>query len=68
MQKVEYHLKKAIELNPEYIEALINYGNFLKVYRKKIKEGNEYYKKVRVLDKEGNLSKLLDLLEKSNKG
>lgn len=68
LQKVEYHLKKAIELNPEYIEALINYGNFLKVYRKKIKEGNEYYKKVRLLDKEGNLGMLLDVLEKSNKG
>jgi len=68
LQKIEFHLKKAIELNPEYIEALLNYGNHLKVNRKKIKEGNKYYKRVRELDKEGNLNKLLDFLEKSNKG
>lgn len=68
LQKIEFHLKKAIEINPEYIEALINYGNFLKVYRKKINEGNEYYQKVRKLDKEGNLNSLLDVLENSIKG
>jgi len=66
--KVEFHLKKAIALNPSYIEALLNYGNFLVVYRKKNDEGNKYYKKVRQLDKEGNLSPLLDVLEKSTKG
>ncbi|MDP2688286.1 MAG: TIR domain-containing protein [Aequorivita sp.] len=68
LQKIEFHLKKAIEINPEYIEALINYGNFLKVYRKKINEGNEYYLKVRKLDKEGNLNSLLNVLENSIKG
>lgn len=68
LQKVEYHLLKAIESNPGYIEALLNYGNFLKVYRKEIEKGNEYYLKIREIDKENNFKELIDVLLKSEKG
>jgi tetratricopeptide (TPR) repeat protein len=68
LQKAEFHLLKAIESNPLYIDALINYGNFLKVYRKEIQKGNEYYLKVREIDKENNLKELIDALIKSEKG
>ncbi|VVV00155.1 Photosystem I assembly protein Ycf3 [Mesonia oceanica] len=36
LEKAEYHLVKAIESNPNYIEALLSYGNFLKVYKKEM--------------------------------
>lgn len=68
LQKIEYHLLKAIETNPEYIEALLGYGNFLKFYRKEIKKGNEYYEKIRELDKENNLKELIDVLIQTEKG
>lgn len=68
LEKVEYHLLKAIEINPNYIEALLGYGNFLKVYKKEFEKGNQYYQKVRELDKEGNLKEILDVLMKSKKG
>ncbi len=68
LQKVEFHLLKAIESNPFYIEALLNYGNFLKVYRKEIEKGNEYYLKIREIDKENNFKELIDVLLKSEKG
>lgn len=67
LHKIEYHLLKAIESNPEYIEALLGYGNFLKVYRKDFKKGNEYYEKIRELDKENNLKEIIDFLIQSEK-
>lgn len=68
LDKAEYHLKKAIESDPNYIDALFNYGNFLKVYRKKIEEGNDLYRRILELDKEGNLKEVIEMLIKSNKG
>lgn len=67
LQKAEYHILKAIESNPEYIEALLSYGNFLKFFRKDFKKGNEYYERIRELDKENNLKEILDILIKSEK-
>jgi len=68
LEKAEYHLLKAIEINPNYIEALLGYGNFLKVHKKDIEKGNQYYQRIRELDKEGNLKEILDELMKSTKG
>lgn len=68
LKRAEYHLLKAIEINPNYIEALLGYGNFLKVYKKEFEKGNQYYQKVRELDKEGNLKEILDVLLESKKG
>lgn len=68
LEKAEYHLLKAIESNPNYIEALISYGNFLKVYKKEFEKGNEYYRRVQELDKEGNFKDLLRELIGSKKG
>lgn len=68
LEKAEYHLLKAIESNPNYIEALFSYGNFLKVYKKEFEKGNEYYKRVEELDKEGNFKDLLKVLMESKKG
>ena len=68
LEKAEFHFLKAIESNPNYIEALLNYGNFLKVYKKEFEKGNQYYQKIRELDKEGNLKEILDVLIKSTKG
>lgn len=67
LEIAEFHLKKALEINPNYIDALINYGNFLKVYRKEFDKGNEYYLKVKELVKEGNLKEFIDLLLNTNK-
>jgi len=36
LEKAEYHLLKAIEINPNYIEALLGYGNFFKSLQKGI--------------------------------
>lgn len=68
LDKAEFHLLKAIEIKPDYIDALLGYGNFLKVYRKEMEKGNSYYEQIRELDKEGNLKEMLDILIKSNKG
>ncbi|WP_370398599.1 toll/interleukin-1 receptor domain-containing protein [Tenacibaculum dicentrarchi] len=67
-EKAEYHLLKAIESNPNYIEALLSYGNFLKVYKKEFEKGNEYYKQVQELDKQGNFKDILKVLMESKKG
>lgn len=66
-EKAEYHMRKAIELNPRYVEAYINYGNFLKV-NGKISEGNELYKVASNLTEDKQLKELIDTLIKSNKG
>jgi tetratricopeptide (TPR) repeat protein len=68
IEKIEYHLLKALEINPNYIDALINYGNFLKVYKKEIEKGNQYYQKVLELDKDGKYKEMMDVLMKSKKG
>lgn len=68
LEKIEFHLLRAIESNPEYIEALLNYGNFLKVYKKEIDKGNEYYRKVQELDKEKNFKELIEVLLLTEKG
>lgn len=68
MDKAEFHFKKAIELNPKFINGLFNYANFLKVERKKIKEGNRIYKKLKKIVKNPEYIKLIDKLMKSKKG
>lgn len=66
-QQAEYHLIKAIELNPRYVEAYINYGNFLKV-NGNINEGNELYRVGKSLTENKQLHEFIDILIKSNKG
>jgi tetratricopeptide (TPR) repeat protein len=68
IDKAECHIKKAIECNPEYVEAYLNYANFLKVFRKKIEEGNSYYIKAKELDKSGVYTKIVDEMLKTDKG
>lgn len=64
----EQHLIKAIEIDPNYVEALFNYGNFLKVYRKDIAGGNEYYKRAKELNTNEEFGKIIDYMLKSTKG
>lgn len=68
LDKAEYHLLKALECDPNYIDALIGYGNFLKFYKKEFEKGNEYYKRVQKLDIEGNLKDILKVMIESEKG
>lgn len=66
IDKAEYHLQIAITQNN--IEAIINYANLLKVYRKNFELGNKYYEKARELDKDNLYSEIIDVLIKSEKG
>lgn len=68
LDKAEFHLKKALELNPKYVDGLINYANFLKVHKKQINEGNKYYRKAKKLVKNNEMKKIIDFLLKSDKG
>ncbi|WP_316741282.1 toll/interleukin-1 receptor domain-containing protein [Pedobacter antarcticus] len=58
--KAEYHFKKAIELNPEYIEAYMNYGNFLKTHGQ-LEAGNTLYRKALELDKDDNYAPMINV-------
>lgn len=62
----ESHFLKAIELDPRYIEAYINYGNLLKTVGR-IEDGNAYYKKALKYDT-GHFKPVIDVLIKSVKG
>lgn len=64
--KVEKHLLIAITQNN--IEALINYANHLKVYKKDIELGNSYYLKAKELDTDNMYGEIIDIMIKSNKG
>lgn len=66
-QKIIYHLEKAIEINPKYIEAYINYGNYYKTKGELVK-GNDIYRRAKIADKEGLYTKILDAFLKSTKG
>lgn len=69
LEKAEYHLKKAVELNPNFVNGLMNYANFLKAQKKQIDEGNEFYKKARKLvQKNRDAVKLIDTLLEIDKG
>jgi len=68
LDKAEFHLKKAIDINPNYLEAYLNYGNFLKAFRKQIEEGNSYYRKLMEIDKNGVYKQIIEVLIKSDKG
>lgn len=62
VEKAEFHLKKAIELNPNFVNGLMNYANFLKAQKKQVEEGNLYYQKARKLLKNKGEIKLIDTL------
>ncbi|MFB9865554.1 toll/interleukin-1 receptor domain-containing protein [Rufibacter immobilis] len=62
-----YHIKKALELNPSYVEALISYGNYLKI-NGKIEEGNKVYRKAKKLDKNKLYTPIINSLLKTTKG
>lgn len=62
----EKHVKIAISQNN--IEAIINYGNYLKQELKQIELGNQYYTKAKELDKNGYYKEILELLIASSKG
>lgn len=66
-EKAAKHLQQAIQLNPGYIEAYINYGNLLKV-NGQVTEGNEIYKKAKKMTEDKGIQDLLDTLISSTKG
>lgn len=66
--KAEKHLKKCLEHNPEFVNGLINYANFLKVYKKNIKLGNRYYKKALEITDNENTKQVIAILMESEKG
>ncbi|MBP1630255.1 MAG: hypothetical protein H6Q15_1148 [Bacteroidetes bacterium] len=66
-KKVEYHFKKALEINPNYLDAYINYGNFLKMTKKQKEEGNSYYMKALSICKNVETIKFLEMLINSDK-
>ena len=68
LNQSEKHLLKAIEIDPNYIEPLFNYGNFLKAYRKDIDGGNEYYKRAKEINTDEEFGKIIDYMLKSVKG
>lgn len=66
--QAEYHYLKAIEYDPELIEPKMNYGNFLKVEKRKLKEGNAYYRQVLSMTTDKEFKRVLRLMIKSDKG
>lgn len=68
IEKAVFHVKKAMELDPNYIEAFMNYANILKCWLKDIDEGNKYYKKALKLDKNGIFKASIKRMMKSPKG
>lgn len=67
MAIAEDHYRKAIQYDSNLIEARISYGNFLKVVRKQINEGNDQYKKAMELDTSGYYKEMLEVLVTSDK-
>jgi len=60
-------LLKAIEIDPEYVEALMNYANLLKLHGR-IDEGNEYYRQALAHNKNPELRTVIETLMRSKKG
>jgi tetratricopeptide (TPR) repeat protein len=65
--KIIYHLKKAIEINPKYLEAHINLANYLKV-NGKFEEGNNYYQMALAITGDKAMIGFINTLLKSTKG
>lgn len=57
-----------IAVKQDHLDALIGYANFLKLYRKNITLGNEYYEKAKKLDTDNKYTEVIDILIKSKKG
>jgi tetratricopeptide (TPR) repeat protein len=66
LDKAEQHL--IIAVNQNHFDAIMNYANFLKVSRRKIEEGNKYYRLAKKLNKDSEMDKVLDALISSEKG
>jgi tetratricopeptide (TPR) repeat protein len=66
LDRAEYHLKIAVRQN--LLEAVLSYANFLKVHRKEIEKGNQYYLKAKQLDVHGLYSREIELMLKSTRG
>jgi tetratricopeptide (TPR) repeat protein len=65
--KAEQLVKKAIELNPDYVEAYLNYANLAKVMGQ-FEKGKELYRKARELDKDKKYKEFIDAIIDSEKG
>lgn len=68
VEKAEYHYKQALKKDPEFVDALIGYANFLKATLKKIDEGNKLYRKARKADRTGRYRTLINSMLKTHKG
>lgn len=66
-EKAEFHFKMALELDPGYIEAYVNYANFLKL-NGRMDEGNSMYVKALKLDVDGKFAPIINTLLNSTKG
>jgi tetratricopeptide (TPR) repeat protein len=66
--KFEYHIKRAIEIDPYYIEARINYANYLKAIVRNKDAGNEQYRLAIEHDKSGNYKDFLQFMLTMSKG
>lgn len=68
IEKAIFHVKKAMEFDPQYVEAFMSYANILKCWLKDIDEGNKYYRKALKLDKNGFFKASIKRMMKSPKG
>jgi Tfp pilus assembly protein PilF len=64
--KIIFHLQEAIRLNPSYIEAYLNYGNFLQLNGEKEKS-SAVFLKAKTLTDDVNIQKVLDHFTSKNK-
>jgi Flp pilus assembly protein TadD len=65
--KAEELLRKAIEIQPDYLEAYLNLGNLLKTAGRN-QEGNQIYQKAKEMDQTGESHPIFDILIASKKG
>lgn len=57
-EKFEKHIKIAV--NQDHMNAILMYANYLKVEKKQIEIGNQFYLKAKELDKGGNYKEIID--------
>lgn len=65
--RAEELLKRAIEIQPDFLEAYLNLGNLYKTTGRKL-EGNETYQKAKEMDHTGKSHQIFDMLIASKKG
>lgn len=68
IKKAEFHYKESLRINPNFLDALIGYANFLKSVKKEIDHGNMYYQIAQDVDTEGKYTELITQMLNSSKG